>query len=117
MRKCTECNHEMKVDPNALLLSNPPQPAYYCEVCNPKFTIQGIDNACTFKLTPAEIEPELSLFMEGAGLRKLEPLDDLTAIELYRITYWKEYCYVNSDRDVNAMWEKAVELGIERHFI
>lgn len=48
------------------------------------------------------------------GKRVLKPRSDLTPIELWNIYKFIEACKFN--RDIDQLWNHAVELGIDRHF-
>ena len=52
-------------------------------------------------------------------LHKLEPKPDLTPFELWSIIRWTEILkntWMGQVKVCEMVWDKAVELGIERHF-
>lgn len=70
-------------------------------------------------IQPTIIEKVLQIKAYGY-LHKLDPKPDVTPFELWNIIRWVnilEYSWLNVRKDICEMlWDKAKELGIERHF-
>lgn len=118
MKTCIDCGTKMLVDPNVILTSNPPQPKYYCPKCSGGeveptiLTYNGICEPLEFVHTFTY--SVLSFHIDGVTYTE-EPLDDLTAIELYRLIKIKELATVNLYMP-EKVFDKIKEYGVERHF-
>lgn len=119
MNKCLKHNIDMVVDPSVLLLSNPPQPSYYCPKCAPHKN-KSLSSGTTFTsalLGPSEVTLSYTIHLETGERFTLNPdINLLRASDVYKIALWKEFVNANLRLSGERYLEKAKELGITRHF-
>lgn len=68
-----------------------------------------------YEFQPSFIEVDISLSINGKILT-LNPVSDITAIELFNVIKWKDMVKCNTHMGAGFIYEKAVEYGISRHF-
>ena len=100
----------MKIDPTKVLTSNPPKPCYYCSDCDGELILSGC-----FNIGSVIMNPDI-LVSFGGKTKKLEPISDISTIELWNLFKWTEMVKINSHASPEDLYKKAVDYGIDRHF-
>jgi len=139
--KCNKCDEEMKVDNTRMLATDPPQKSYYCPECDPhphthnsQPAIDNSDDRTMDALNPYqeingaygmptgeyEYRPTIvyrNYYLTIDGItRILNPKEDVTPIELWKIIEWIDFFNINQHCDVELLYGMVLKNGISRHF-
>ena len=114
---CLKCLTPMLVDPDVVLTSHPPRPVYYCPNCSGlKPTYVPNNPANNPAPEPVVMPADTVLGLSSGRTLKLNPFDDLTASELYKLLKWEKFAELNPSLSADDLYSDAVRRGLKRHF-